>query len=132
MGTNKYARLSNGEIIMTERIEQKTDLQVIKYYDTITDLLEKGDMVKIAFYSPRYSKRVIRFFEVESIMWNGALINLESAHMNLQICDGQFTNNEFEPMVLSVVTREKLKSIEYNIDEMEQLLSSPSKQISKH
>ena len=125
----KYIRLNNGEILLANEIDKITDLQDAKYYEKIIDLLEVGDLVKIEYFSLRYSKRVVRLFEVEDIFWDGNYISLINGHMNLSIVDGKFVENCYErvdPVILSVITKEKLESNEFHFEGKEQIISHQS------
>ena len=129
MKMHKYIRLNNGEILLTNEIDRSIDLKDAKYCEKIIDLLEVGDLVKIEYFSLRYSKRVSRLFEVDLIQGDRELISLSNAHMDFIIEDGKFIEKYFEPVeptIISIITKEKLESIEFDFKDMEQLISRQS------
>ena len=129
MKMHKYIRLNNGEILLTNEIDRSIDLKDAKYCEKIIDLLEVRDLVKIEYFSLRYSKRVSRLFEVDLIQGDRELISLSNAHMDFIIEDGKFIEKYFEPVeptIISIITKEKLESIEFDFKDMEQLISRQS------
>lgn len=125
----KYIRLNNGKILSTNEIDKSIDLQDAKYCEKIIDLLEVGDLVKIEYFSLRYSKRVNRLFEVDLIQGDREIISLSNAHMDFIIEDGKFIEKYFEPVeptIISIITKEKLESIEFNFENKEEIISHQS------
>lgn len=116
-----YYRTVNGEILLSAELNESIDLTNAKSSNNIIDLLEAGDLIKIEYCPVASLKRITSLFLVSSIMWEGALINLDNTCMNLQILDGEFTCKKgiyenVKPVILSVITHEKLESIEFNLD----------------
>ncbi len=116
----KYIRLNNGEILYNRYIDESYNLESENISSNIINILKVGDLVKIEYCPVTSSKRIISFFEVTSIVDDEGIINLSSSNMNLQICNGVFKYRygiyeEVKPVILSVITHEKLESVEFNI-----------------
>lgn len=90
--------------------------QVIKSSPNIIDLIEEGDLVKIEYFSNRYSKRVKRIFEVDYIYDKS--ICFENGYTRLNILNGEWSNQdkELKPIIKSIVTKEQFESMEYKIE----------------
>lgn len=83
----------------------------------ILDLIEKGDLLEIEYFSLRYEKRVTRLFEVT--YKEGRFINLDNAKCQFMLIDNDWTDNdkELEPIIKSIVTKQQFSSIEYRLGE---------------
>lgn len=107
----KYIRLDDGNILF----ESINDIKNIKTANNIIDLLEQGDFVRIEFLSLRETKKITRLFEVEYVAPDRMYISLYNAHMNFTIYNGNFVEDEFTPVIKSLITNEKIKNIEYKL-----------------
>ena len=76
----------------------------------IEGFVKEGDLVKIEFFSQRYNQRVTRLFEVETVL-NGR-VRLVNAHMSFLICDNEFMEKQYGPVIKSIIPIEKLTEIE--------------------
>ncbi len=117
----KYVRFSSGEIDLIEDFDDIFDSN-IKYGRSIVDLLEIDDLVRIKYLSEE-NKQVEKLFQVDFISDDRCLINLKNSYLEFIIKDNEFTNTELNPTITSIITKEKLKSIEYIIYEKENSLS---------
>lgn len=113
MEEKKYIRTLEGDII--EDNEQGLN---------IFDILENGDLIRIEYYSLRYGKRVIRLFQVEITVPDKHLMSFSNGYCSFSIYDKKFHQDDkekFDPVILSIITREKLAGIEQELS-----LSAPS------
>lgn len=115
MEDSKYVRLNDGEIIYGNSIDINSN--VLKRCDNIIDLLEIGDLVTIEYFSPRANKRISRLFQVDHIWGDRHFITLGNAHMSFSIMDNEFCDEELNPIIMSIITKEKLDSIRYDFNE---------------
>ena len=94
----------------------------------ITNFINEGDFIIIEFFSPRYNQRVTRLFEVETCVSDRA--RLVNAHMSFLICDNEFLEKQYDPIIKSIIPRERLNEIEekYPIDQhVKKLVMNPNK-----
>ena len=104
MDNTKYTRTNSGDLITDDDSTSN-----------ILEVLKEGDLVRIEYYAARYSKRLTRLFEVESITDEGYYIELSNAHMHLLVCDGKFLDKDIDPVFKSIIPIEKLVSIEQDL-----------------
>ena len=106
MEERKYIRTVDGNIIENNELGLR-----------IIDILMEGDLVRIEFYSPRQETRVERLFEVEGISNGRHYIQLSNSHCNFLIVDGNYLprDEELEPIITSIITVEKLESINHDL-----------------
>ncbi len=120
----KYIRLNNGDILYDPDTESALENDNIS--GNVLNLLRKGDLVYIE-YCPVYGdERKIDLFRVDNIMWDGKFISLNNPGIDLQIVDGEFNCKEgiyanVKPVILSILTREKLDSIEFKVEETREI-----------
>ncbi|MCR5223772.1 MAG: hypothetical protein K6C11_01350 [Bacilli bacterium] len=120
----KYYRTTEGDIFYST-VNESIDIPGLKSSNNIADLLEEGDLVKIE-YTPRYSDmRKTGLFVVDVIMWDGNLISLRSLNTYFQILDGEFTCkkdafHDYNPIITTVITHQKLESIEFTTQEVQE------------
>lgn len=126
MDEYKYVRLDNGEIILLDESNKDSDLLDGKYCKTITDLLEENDMVRIEYYSPKEDKRVNQLFQVESAIGDNYYVILKNAYMNFIIKNNEFNHEELNPIIKTIIPNEKIKKIEYHLDEKQDDYTLPS------
>ena len=79
----------------------------------IIDLIEENDLLEIEYYSPRYKERVTRLFEVD-YKYN-EYISLKNSYCTFQLKNGEYSESDkkLNPIIKSVVTKEKFDSIKY-------------------
>lgn len=116
----KYIRLDDGTILF----ESINDVNNIKTANNIIDLLEQGDFVRIDFFSLKENQIISRLFEVEYVAPDRIYISLYNAHMNFTIYNGNFVEDEFSPVIKSIITNEKINDIEYKLHNGNDLNSS--------
>lgn len=90
--------------------------KVIKASYNIIDLIEKGDLLEIEFFSPRYQERVIRLFEADYV--ENKTIRLTNSKCVLNIFNGEWSNEDsgLEPIIKLIVTKEQFNQIAYVVD----------------
>ena len=87
-------------------------------FDSSNDILEKvteGDLLRIEYYSIRLNKRVIRLFEVTTIIQDRHIIQLENSRMTFTITDQAFIEDEYSPKIISWIKKEDIESIELKV-----------------
>lgn len=113
MEERKYIRTNDGDIIESNENGQR-----------LFEILNNGDLLKIQFYSVRYGKRVTRLFEVEIRAEDKHLIVLSNSYCEFIVYNQEFAphDQEYAPVILSIIPREKLDTIEQQLSSDEPVL----------
>ena len=106
-----YTRTNDGVLKYIDAEETN-----IKSTNNIIELLEQGDLVKIEFCPVVQNENITRLFEVDYVAPDKYYMSLVNAHMGFTICDGNFVEKEYNPEIKSIITREKLDSVEYKLE----------------
>lgn len=120
MKKNYYVRLYSGDVFIVDDINNVNSINknsIECYSDNIFDIVKVGDLIRIEYYSYRYNERVNRLFEVSSIIGDRLYISLDNIHMTFVVRDNNINNEETNPIITSIITKEKIDSIERNFDE---------------
>lgn len=93
------------------------DDDIVKASYKIMDLIEEKDLLEIEYFSLRYEKRVTRLFEVT--YKEGRFINLDNAKCQFMLIDNDWTDNdnELEPIIKSILTKEQMEQMAYKVGE---------------
>lgn len=88
---------------------------ILKASFDILDLIEEGDLIEIEYFSPRYKGRVTRLFEVAYL--DEKYITLENSRCDFMLTNKKFSkgDEELEPMIKRIITKEQLDSVAYRI-----------------
>ena len=111
----QYVRLINGEIL---KLNKYIYFPNAKYGNSILDILETGDLAIIKYLPPDEDKCIRDLFKVYSIYNKKHYIIMTNQQRNFIIKDDRFIQScpiKYSPTIKSIITREKLKSIEYEI-----------------
>ena len=106
MEEKRYVRNDDGDIVENN----ESGSQII-------NILMKGDLVRIEYYSLAHQRRISRLFEVDDVIADGEYIQLSNAHCNFTIANGDFLPQylELKPVIKSVITIEKLESVQCDL-----------------
>ena len=115
----KYIRLNNGDILYDPDIESTLENDNIS--GNVLNLLREGDLVKVEYYLNKYDERVTELFKVFLVSPDLSLVYLGNKHKFLHAHNGEFIESEYEPVIVSVITREKLDSIEFKAEETREI-----------
>ena len=120
----EYYRTTEGDIFYST-VNESINIPGLKSSNNIADLLEEGDLVKIEYTPEYYDMRKTGLFVVDCIMWEGHLISLRSLNTHFQILDGEFTCkkdafHDYNPIITTVITHQKLASIEFTTQEVQE------------
>ena len=103
---NKFVRTIDGNINVDK--ENGHELRSI---------LEVGDLVTIELFSLKKNKKVTRLFQIDFITPDKSYISFVSPYGNLSFENGDWNkfDKELNPVIQSVLTVEKLESIEFEL-----------------
>lgn len=122
----KYVRFDDGKIVSFSEFNRNFNSYDGRYCKDVVDLLEENDMVRIEYFLPKEDKRVNQLFQVESVTGDNYYVVLKNAYMNFIIKNNEFNHEELNPLIKAIIPNEKIKNIEYHLDEKQNDYTLPS------
>ena len=116
MQNSKYIRFKSGEIISVNNFDDSIYECDFNHSDNILNLFEVNDLVKIKYLN------IEELFIVTNI--NDNIIKMQNRFNCFIIKDNEFINKEINPIITAIIPKERIKSIEYPLEEKYTLSST--------
>lgn len=88
---------------------------ILKASFDILDLIEKGDLLDIEYFSPRYEERVTNLFEVTYLDRHNMVFENSMYYFTLKDKEFLKSGKALKPVIKRIITKEQLDSVAYRI-----------------